>query len=527
MARQRAARPLVKRLGRPRVAVLAPYLSDEYEWTVWRSVRQAIEARGGSAVCIAGAARGDPAPERSARGALYELVAPGAFDGIVCVSSVVGHFVGVNATETWLSARGVPAVAIGHGERLPHVLVDAATGMNQLLHHLIVHHRHRRIAFISGPPTSPEADPRSAAYERTLQKHELTVDRRLMLEGDFTQASGARAVVELFDRRQLRAGDVDAIVAANDDMALGAIDELSRRRIAVPDQLAVVGFDDITHARAFHPSLTTVRQPIERLGREAAEQLLAILDGHEIETRRVLETELVLRRSCGCVPTDVPAPLENPSELEDVTIPGRAQLGAKLEAALAGELYGTPGAFARALEPYLRHAAAGDAQRLERGRRFAEDLAARVRFAREDLVHERLNRLGLALHARIFGPQALLSTALAELLPDLGLDECAVSEFVPSETQAPGDRTLKLAFGFDATTLQPQMATFDARELAPLRFEHLNARSAVVLPLRSGAELLGVAVMPATDRDGTFYETLAELFGSVLKVLDLRRRASR
>jgi len=71
------------------------------------------------------------------------------------------------------------------------------------------------------------------------------------------------------------------------------------------------------------------------------------------------------------------------------------------------------------------------------------------------------------------------------------------------------------------------MATFDARELAPLRFEHLNASSVVVLPLRSAAELLGVAVMPATDRDGTFYETLAELFGSVLKVLDLRRRASR
>src|SRR3954462_2870872 len=115
MPRQRAARAPVKRVGRPRVAVLAPYLGDEYEWTVWRSVRRAIEARGGSAVCIAGAARGDPAPERSARGALYDLVAPGAFDGIVCVANLVGPFVGVNATETWLGARGVPAVAIGHG----------------------------------------------------------------------------------------------------------------------------------------------------------------------------------------------------------------------------------------------------------------------------------------------------------------------------------------------------------------------------------------------------------------------------
>jgi DNA-binding LacI/PurR family transcriptional regulator len=289
MARQRAARPSVKRPGRPRVAVLAPYLSDEYEWTIWRSVRQAIEAHGGSAVCIAGAAREDPVPERSARGALYELVAPGAFDGIVCVSSVVGHFVGVNATETWLGTRGIPAVAVGHGERLPHVLVDAATGMNQLLHHLIAHHGHRRIAFISGPPTSPEADPRSAAYERTLQKHELAVDRRLMLEGDFTQASGVRAVVELFDRRQLRAGDVDAIVAANDDMALGAIEALKARNLS---NVVVIGFDALPEALGAvrDGSLTaTVEQFPGGQSRGAVQALVGFLrDGKKPEALTLL-----------------------------------------------------------------------------------------------------------------------------------------------------------------------------------------------------------------------------------------------
>ncbi|HEX5098438.1 MAG TPA: hypothetical protein VFV94_03015, partial [Polyangiaceae bacterium] len=78
-----------------------------------------------------------------------------------------------------------------------------------------------------------------------------------------------------------------------------------------------------------------------------------------------------------------------------------------------------------------------------------------------------------------------------------------------------------------AKTLQPQMTTFEAWQLAPPAFEHLRSSSCLVLPLTSGAQTLGVAVLPAADRDGTFYEALRELFGTVLKVLDLRRRAER
>jgi DNA-binding LacI/PurR family transcriptional regulator len=518
------ARSTVQRTRPPRIALLCAYLSDDYEWTIWRSLRETVEARGGSAVCVAGAGIHDPVPERRARSSLHELVAPGAFDGVVCVSSVTGHFAGIKATEAWLAERGLPAICVGPAERVASVVVDDATGMTQLLHHLIDHHGHRRIAFIRGGATNIEAESRLSAYERALQSHDLASDRRLILEGDFTPASGARAVVELFDRRQVRAGDVDAIVASNDYMAFGAIEELSRRRISVPGELAVVGFDDIAPARVHHPSLTTVRQPLERLGREAAERLLAVLGGHAVEQSIMLETELVLRRSCGCVPTDLPDPGELGAELEDVTIPGRAQLGSQMEAALAGELFGTSGAFARALEPYLRQAAAGDATRLERGRRFAEELALRVRAAHQDLVHERLNALSRILHARAFGPQAHLSTTLAELLPDLGIDECVISELVRTEP-GPAGRQLKVALGFDAGTLQPQLASFEAHEFVPSRFEHLRAHSAVALPITTGAELTGVAVFAASARDGAFYETLAEIAGSVLRVLELRRKA--
>jgi DNA-binding LacI/PurR family transcriptional regulator len=522
-ARERSSE---KRTGRPRIALLAGYLNEEYVWAIWRGVRETVEQRGGSVVCIAGAGINDPSPDRQARSELFELAQPAAVDGILCLSGVLGHFAGVKGTESWLLKRGLLAACIGPAEHVPSVSIDDETGVTQLMHHLIEHHGYRRIAFITGISTNEEARRRLGAYERALVAHGLPHDPRLILHGEFTTASGSRAVAELFDRRQLGAGDLDAIFASNDCMAFGAADELTRRRIAIPDQIAVVGFDDIQPARVHRPSLTTVRQPLEQLGQKGATRLLDLLDGQAAEGAIVLDTELVLRRSCGCLPTDVPPPLDGASDFEETTLPGRTELASNLELALIAELHGAPGTFERALEPHLRRAAGGNAQRLEDGRRFAEELATRLGLAREDLVHQRLSRLARVLHTRMFGPQALLSTALAELLPDFGVDECAVSELVEGTLGAPNAR-LKFAFGFDAHTIQPQMSTFEARQLVPSRFEHLRNRSVFVLPLTCGPQTLGIAVLPASGRDGSFYETLAELFSTILKVLELRRQAER
>ena len=112
--------------GRPRIAFLAAYLNDEYEWAIWRGVRQAVEARGGSVACFAGAGIRDPSPERQARNALFDLVHPSVFDGILCLSSVVGNYAGVQGTEAWLLKRrllatyGAQRTWWYHGREPPH-----------------------------------------------------------------------------------------------------------------------------------------------------------------------------------------------------------------------------------------------------------------------------------------------------------------------------------------------------------------------------------------------------------------------
>jgi DNA-binding LacI/PurR family transcriptional regulator len=503
----------------PRIAFLAAYMNNAYEWDVWRGARAAIEQRGGTVIGFAGSGIDDPEPEHQARNAVFDLIHATNVDAVLCLSSVVGQHAGVARTEQWLTDKGLPVCSIGPAERLPSVTVDDATGIRQLMAHLIEHHDHRRIAFIKGTESNEEAQRRLAAYYKSLKNHGIPSDPRLVFDGDFTAASGVRAMVELFDTRQVPVGELDAVVASNDYMAFGVIDELVRRRLSVPEQVAVVGFDDIIPARVHTPPLTTVRQPLEELGRQGALRLLELLAGRPTEGTVKLETELVLRRSCGCVPT---SRFVLPGARPDAPAEEDALFRNVLKRALSAELHGDPGAFAYAIEPFLREIAASGTTDIDVGRAFADDFCTRMRLARSDLIYERLARLARVLHTRMFAPQAHLSTTLAEYLPTFEIDECVVSE-IATKTSGATLRNLKLAFGFDKSTLQPQMATFEGRELVPPAFASLRRRSAFVMPLTCGAEVLGIAVVPAGTHDGSFYETLAELFSTILKVLDVRR----
>lgn len=504
---------LASKSQKPRVALLASYLNDEYEWSIVRGARLAIEERGGTVVAFGGGALADPDAERRTRTFVLDWLDRSRIDAVLSISNCVHQHLAPADGAAWLGKLGVPVTSIGVLPGVPSVCIEDSVGVVQLVHHLVAHHGHRRIAFISGTPSNPEAVARRTAYVDALAEHGIEPDERLVLTGDFTRESGARAMVELFDARQVGVGDLQAVIASNDYMAFGAIDELARRRIRVPDQVAVVGFDDMALARVYDPPLTTVRQPLETLGREAAERLFSILDGQPPEPIVVLRTELVLRRSCGCVPTEIPPPLD--------AVAGSDRASAEMLVGLTAEMGGQRGAFARALDPLLRRVSAGNARELERHRRFADELAIRLRGSGEDLVHDRLHRLARALELRMFGPQAELSKTLAELLPDLGLDACVVAELVDGSLTE-----LQLAFGFDAQTSQPQMVKFAAGSLVPEGFEHLLARSVFVMPLKYGEEPLGVAVLPASVRDGLFYETLAEALGIVLKGLSVKRRLS-
>jgi LacI family transcriptional regulator len=153
---------------------------------------------------------------------------------------------------------------------------------------------HQRIGFVAGTPSLWSSRARLAGYRAALEAAALPFDPELVVEGDFGYASGARAA-----QRLLTLPDpATAVFAANDQMALGVYEGIRRSGRRVPEDVSVVGFDDLPEAGWSSPPLTTVHQPLAEMGRLAARTVLRMVDGERIESPRVeLATRLVVRDS--------------------------------------------------------------------------------------------------------------------------------------------------------------------------------------------------------------------------------------
>ena len=199
-----------------------------------------------------------------------------------------------------LFEEGVPFVNIGRhpDDRVNYVDVDNTGGARMATEHLI-RLGHKRIATISGPLDMTPSQDRLDGFREVMNTYRLSVSDELIAEGDFTEAGGRAAMTQL-----LGAGPT-AVFAASDSMAIGAIKAVRAAEMRVPEDVAVVGFDDIPSALTIEPELTTVRQPIERIGQLAVETLVSVIEGEAREGRRpstqrfVLPTELVVRDTTG------------------------------------------------------------------------------------------------------------------------------------------------------------------------------------------------------------------------------------
>jgi LacI family transcriptional regulator len=176
------------------------------------------------------------------------------------------------------------------------VNIDNTRGTRAIVQHLIKH-GHKRIAIITGAERNFDGHERLLSYRATLRSASLEKNSRFEVAGNFTEDSGfdaARALLALRNRPT-------AIFAANDSMAIGALSALREAGVGVPEEIAVVGFDDIGIARYVNPPLTSVHVPIAELGERAMAKLLSALRDKERHVRRqdVLGTTVVIRSSCG------------------------------------------------------------------------------------------------------------------------------------------------------------------------------------------------------------------------------------
>ncbi|MFJ9427085.1 LacI family DNA-binding transcriptional regulator [Streptomyces sp. NPDC101249] len=228
--------------------------------------------------------------DRAERDQLTDTVAARRVDGVLLVS--------VHARDqlpAMLEEMGLPTVLAGRrdaGERLSYVDSDNAGGAAAAVRHLLGRGR-GRIATITGPLDMDVGRSRLEGWRAAHEEAGAAAAAELVEAGDFTEEGGGRAMRLLLERRP----DLDAVFAASDLMAVGALAELRRQGRRVPDDVAVIGFEDSILARHTDPPLTTVRQPVEELGRTMARILTDITRHGAPRQQMTLPTELVVRDS--------------------------------------------------------------------------------------------------------------------------------------------------------------------------------------------------------------------------------------
>jgi PAS domain S-box-containing protein len=375
---KRHARP---QNSRPTIGLLTGRISDELGTTFLTGVADAAEERDANLITFIGESLRSPHGFEAQGNVLYDLVTAGVVDGLVVDSGLLGHYVGPEAMQDFCGRfRDIPVVSVEVPlEGIPSVLADFYQGMRNVITHLIEVHGYRRIAFIRGPEESLTGEERYRAYQDALAEHDIPLDMDLVAPGTFFEPSGEEAVRLLMDKRKAA---FEAVAAANDFMAVDAMQALQARGIRVPGDVAVTGFDNFGVASVVTPPLTTARLGNYERAHQAAEMLLAQLEGKEVSERVVRPAELVVRQSCGCPSLAVVEAAAGPvmatgesievalamqreqilSEMVQGVGPSAVQVGRWAEQlldALSAELGGeSTGAFLSALAEVLTQAAA-------------------------------------------------------------------------------------------------------------------------------------------------------------------------
>ena len=201
-------------------------------------------------------------------------------------------------------AKRVPVVVVAGDTAQRGVDVVSAdnwSGAHALVEHLVADHGRRRLFHVDGPATAPDASARRVAMQAVIGAHPGTVLTG-SYSGRFTVHSGQEAAERLLaDTVAVGRPLPDAIICANDQMAIGVVRALTARGVRIPGEVAVVGFDDIFPASLTDPPLTTVHQPMRKIGERGCDRLIDRITDPSLRPRiELLPAELVLRSSCGC-----------------------------------------------------------------------------------------------------------------------------------------------------------------------------------------------------------------------------------
>ena len=281
------------------IGFLVNDLVGSYQVACWTGLEEEARARGWDLVCLAGGELGSSDQTKKMRNRAFDIARSSGLDGLVLLAPALGNRLSPEEIASWLDGLQVlPKVSIGiEIPGLPSVLVDNQAGMRAMVEHVVGHHGRRFPLYLGGPELNPEAIIRRDAYREVLARNGIPADPLREIVAEFDFGLGRDAITAFLEVPR----PLDCVIAANDEMALGAMEALQAAGLSIPGQVLVAGFDDIQDARISSPALSTVRQPLEEQGRRAIQMLAALIDSPEAVGNQCLPAQFVPRRSCACL----------------------------------------------------------------------------------------------------------------------------------------------------------------------------------------------------------------------------------
>ncbi|MBN1411346.1 MAG: substrate-binding domain-containing protein [Spirochaetales bacterium] len=284
-----------------RIAVFTDWIDSYWHKSLISGISDYGSENNIDVITLVGGNLENPIGHEMQKNLLFNFTAAENMDGILVFTPAIGRFSDQNEIAKFLNSfEGIPKVSIATEiEGIPSILVDNRSGMREMMNHLIQVHGFRRIFMIRGPVGIPDADIRFAVYKEMLDAHGIRFDPDLVMESHFGLAEGFDVLNQIFEKDSL---SFDALIAANDDMAIGIIEKFKEKGYDIPLDIPVLGFDDIDMARLITPHLTTVRQSFYRQGYTAARLLHNQILGREVPLVTLQNSQLIVRESCGCLP---------------------------------------------------------------------------------------------------------------------------------------------------------------------------------------------------------------------------------
>jgi HD-GYP domain-containing protein (c-di-GMP phosphodiesterase class II)/DNA-binding LacI/PurR family transcriptional regulator len=289
---------------RATIGFFVDWLDDAYQQRVMKGILSRAQERDVNVLIFEGGSIHSTRKSESNRNIIYEFAGRHNLDGVIVLTGAIGHFATRQQIVDFCTHYlPLPMVSISYQiDGIPSLFADNVEGMQQLVLHFIQVHGSRRIAYIGGPPNNQDALERYEAYVAALTASGIAVDTALVTRGDFTFNSGAFAARTLLLEND---GGFDALIAANDDMALGAMQALREAGRKIPADIPVAGFDNNEMSTHSSPPLTTVSQSFDAQGAASVDLLLDRIAGKDVPEKTVLPSSLIVRESCGCFSQEV------------------------------------------------------------------------------------------------------------------------------------------------------------------------------------------------------------------------------